>query len=110
MCTFSIHRCPAFGLWANAKTIPMMRLSSSEIKNTAMNELPLFSVIAPATKHKLIQMTMTRNTTASMAAFNHKAPSAVKRAGIVVSISASLCSCVSINLASIIINGNHRIM
>ena len=60
MGTFSIQRCPAFGLWANAITIPMMGLSSSEIKNAAMTELPLLSVIAPATKHKLIQMIMTR--------------------------------------------------
>jgi hypothetical protein len=33
--------------------------------------LPLFSVIAPATKHRLIQMIMTRNTTASMSEVNH---------------------------------------
>jgi len=33
MDTFSIHRCPAFGLWANAKTSPIMGLSSSEIEN-----------------------------------------------------------------------------
>ena len=71
MGTFSIHRCPAFGLWPNAITIPMMGLSSSEIKNAAMNELPLFAVIARATKHKLIQMIMTRNTTASMSEVNH---------------------------------------
>ena len=32
----------------------MMGLSSCEIKNAAMSELPLFAVIAPATKHKLI--------------------------------------------------------
>jgi hypothetical protein len=68
------YRCPAFGLWANAITIPMMGLSSSEIKNAAMNELPLFSVIAPATKHKLIQMIMTRNTMASMSEVNHTGP------------------------------------
>src|SRR5215831_1963125 len=67
----TIHRCPAFGLWVNAITIPMMGLSSSEIKNAAMNELPLFSVIAPATKHNLIQMITTRNTTASMSEVNH---------------------------------------
>jgi len=36
-----------------------------------MNELPLFSVIAPATKHKLIQMIVTRNTMASMSEVNH---------------------------------------
>src|SRR5215469_1447956 len=56
----------------------MMGLSSSEIKNAAMNELPLFSVIAPATKHKLIQMIMTRNTTATMAEVNHTALWVVK--------------------------------
>jgi hypothetical protein len=70
----SIHRCPEFGLWANAITIPMMGLSSSEIKNAAMNELPLFSVIAPARKHKLIQMIMTTNTMASMSEVNHTGP------------------------------------
>jgi len=66
-----MHRCPEFGLWANAITIPMMGLTSSEIKNAAMNELPLFAVIAPATTHKLIQMIMTRNTMASMSEVNH---------------------------------------
>src|SRR5215470_15760411 len=70
----TIHRCPAFGLWVNAITIPMMGLSSSEIKNAAMNELPLFAVIAPATKHKLIQTIMTRNTMASMSEVNHTGP------------------------------------
>jgi hypothetical protein len=33
--------------------------------------LPLLSVIVPATKHKLIQMIITRNTTASMSEVNH---------------------------------------
>ena len=56
----------------------MMGLSSSEIKNAAMNELPLFRVIAPATKHKLIQMIMTRNATATMAEVNHTAVWVVK--------------------------------
>jgi hypothetical protein len=65
----------AFG--PNAITIPMMGLTSSEIKNAAMNELPLFSVIAPATKHNLIQMIMTRNTMASMSEVNHTGPKCV---------------------------------